>query len=142
MEKTKSSIFDQIALHGGRKLKNRLVVAPLTRKSATPEGVPTQEMADYYSAFAKGGFGMIISEGTYTDDLFSQSDLRQPGITNEAQMLGWQNVAEKVHRYEALIKKYPNLEQRMPQKYIASYLGITPVFLSQIRKSLSRPDIK
>ena len=38
-------------------------------------------------------------------------------------------------RYHALIKKYPMLEQRMPQKYIASYLGITPVFLSQIRKS-------
>jgi len=102
MEKTKSSIFDQTALHGGRKLKNRLVVAPLTRKSATLEGVPTQEMADYYGAFAKGGFGMIISEGTYTDDLFSQSDIGQPGITNEAQMLGWQNVAENVHRYDAV----------------------------------------
>ena len=102
MEKTKSSIFDQTALHGGRKLKNRLVVAPLTRKSATLEGVPTQEMADYYGAFAKGGFGMIISEGTYTDDLFSQSDVGQPGITNEAQMLGWQNVAENVHRYDAV----------------------------------------
>lgn len=36
-------------------------------------------------------------------------------------------------RYEALIKKYPTLEQRMPQKHIASYLGISPVFLSQIR---------
>ncbi|MEB2775396.1 Crp/Fnr family transcriptional regulator [Algoriphagus sp. D3-2-R+10] len=38
-------------------------------------------------------------------------------------------------RYNALIQKYPNLEQRMPQKYIASYLGITPVFLSKIRKA-------
>lgn len=102
MEETKSSIFDQTALHGGRKLKNRLVVAPLTRKSATLEGVHTQEMADYYGAFAKGGFGMIISEGTYTDDLFSQSDVGQPGITNEAQMLGWQNVAQNVHRYDAV----------------------------------------
>ncbi|MDR6805503.1 CRP-like cAMP-binding protein [Dyadobacter sp. BE34] len=41
-------------------------------------------------------------------------------------------------RYEALITKYPTLEQRMPQRYIASYLGITPVFLSQIRKQLAR----
>ena len=41
-------------------------------------------------------------------------------------------------RYEALIAKYPTLEQRMPQRHIASYLGITPVFLSQIRKQLSR----
>lgn len=41
-------------------------------------------------------------------------------------------------RYEALIKKYPTLEQRLPQKYIASFLGITPVFLSQIRKGGKR----
>ncbi|WP_291041109.1 Crp/Fnr family transcriptional regulator [Dyadobacter sp. 50-39] len=41
-------------------------------------------------------------------------------------------------RYEALITRYPTLERRMPQRYIASYLGITPVFLSQIRKQLSQ----
>ncbi|HTF27797.1 MAG TPA: Crp/Fnr family transcriptional regulator [Flavitalea sp.] len=45
-------------------------------------------------------------------------------------------------RYHALIEKYPTLEQRMPQKYIASYLGITPVFLSQIRKSKSAGKLK
>ncbi|KAA0989121.1 Crp/Fnr family transcriptional regulator [Dyadobacter aurulentus] len=37
-------------------------------------------------------------------------------------------------RYEALLYKYPGIEQRLPQKHIASYLGITPVFLSKIRK--------
>lgn len=37
-------------------------------------------------------------------------------------------------RYHALIKTYPQIEQRLPQKHIASFLGITPVFLSQIRK--------
>jgi CRP/FNR family cyclic AMP-dependent transcriptional regulator len=36
-------------------------------------------------------------------------------------------------RYEAFVGKYPALVQRIPQKYLASYLGITPVFLSQIR---------
>lgn len=36
-------------------------------------------------------------------------------------------------RYEALLKKYPSIEQRLPQKHIASWLGISPVFLSQIR---------
>ncbi|WP_353719445.1 Crp/Fnr family transcriptional regulator [Dyadobacter sp. 676] len=41
-------------------------------------------------------------------------------------------------RYHALIAKYPTLEQRLPQRHIASYLGITPVFLSQIRKASSR----
>ena len=37
-------------------------------------------------------------------------------------------------RYLRFQEKYPGLETRIPQKQIASYLGITPVFLSMIRK--------
>lgn len=37
-------------------------------------------------------------------------------------------------RYALFKKQYPKLEQRIAQKHIASYLGITPVFLSMIRK--------
>lgn len=36
-------------------------------------------------------------------------------------------------RYEELLHEYPNIIQRVPQHYIASYLGITPVSLSRIR---------
>lgn len=36
-------------------------------------------------------------------------------------------------RYEELLNEYPNIIQRVPQHYIASYLGITPVSLSRIR---------
>jgi CRP-like cAMP-binding protein len=39
-------------------------------------------------------------------------------------------------RYEAFRDKYPTLEQFVPQKYIASYLGVTPEFLSKIRRRL------
>ena len=38
-------------------------------------------------------------------------------------------------RYHALVTKYPKIESRLAQKHIASYLGITPVFLSMIRRS-------
>ncbi len=37
-------------------------------------------------------------------------------------------------RYEKLLKEKPALLQRIPQKYIASYLGIKPESLSRIRK--------
>ncbi len=37
-------------------------------------------------------------------------------------------------RYHSFQKKYPTLEQFAPLKYIASYLGITPEFLSKIRR--------
>jgi CRP-like cAMP-binding protein len=39
-------------------------------------------------------------------------------------------------RYTSFREKYPSLEQYVPLKYIASYLGITPEFLSKIRRRL------
>ncbi|OFY36961.1 MAG: hypothetical protein A2W91_00170 [Bacteroidetes bacterium GWF2_38_335] len=36
-------------------------------------------------------------------------------------------------RYEDLLKNHPEIIQRVPQHYIASYLGITPISLSRIR---------
>jgi CRP-like cAMP-binding protein len=39
-------------------------------------------------------------------------------------------------RYLFFQKKYPPLEQYVPLKYIASYLGITPEFLSKVRRKL------
>ena len=40
-------------------------------------------------------------------------------------------------RYLEFVKKYPQLEQRLSQKQISSYLGITPVFLSMLRRKLA-----
>jgi len=36
-------------------------------------------------------------------------------------------------RYESFLEQYPNLANRLPNTQIASYLGITPEFLSKIR---------
>jgi CRP-like cAMP-binding protein len=41
-------------------------------------------------------------------------------------------------RYLLFRQKFPSLEQRIPQHQIASYLGITPEFLSKIRKKLAK----
>lgn len=39
-------------------------------------------------------------------------------------------------RYEFFCKTYPNLEQRIKQKYLASYLAITPTSLSRLRSRI------
>ncbi|SDH00653.1 oxidoreductase [Chitinophaga filiformis] len=90
-------LFQPIKL-GNHTLKNRFTVAPMTRRSASASGVPTIEMADYYAAFAKGGFSLIITEGTYTDNLFSKTDNHQPGLVTHEQTEGWKKVTEKVHQ--------------------------------------------
>lgn len=41
-------------------------------------------------------------------------------------------------RYLNFLEQYPKLVQRLPNTQIASYLGITPEFLSKIRKDLSK----
>lgn len=51
----------------------------------------------------------------------------------------YQNLALTAEeRYVNFRAKYPFFEQRIPQKHIASFLGITPEFLSTIRKKLSK----
>jgi CRP-like cAMP-binding protein len=41
-------------------------------------------------------------------------------------------------RYLSFARSYPTLVRDVPQKYIASYLGITPEFLSKVRNKLTR----
>lgn len=53
-------------------------------------------MAKYYASFARGGFGFIITEGTYTDELYSQCYLNQSGLANEKQANAWKQVVDAI----------------------------------------------
>ncbi len=90
-------ILDEFRIKGYR-LRNRAVVAPLSRVSATSNGVPTTNMARYYAEYASGGFGLVITEGTYTDRNFSKGYANQPGIVTDEQVMGWRQVTESVHQ--------------------------------------------
>ena len=78
-------------------LKNQVAVAPLSRVSTQGDGIPTKQMVQYYATFAQGEFGLIITEGTYTDLAYSQSYPNQVGIATDAQVRGWQAVTDAVH---------------------------------------------
>ena len=43
-----------------------------------------------------------------------------------------------VERYQHFVETYPDIIQRVPQRMIASYLGITPEALSRLRKEISK----
>ncbi len=85
-------------------LKNRLIMAPLTRQLAEEDGTPTAEMAAYYARRARGGIGMIISEGTYeVDELGCKAYLDQPGIANAKHVAAWKMTTEAVHAFDVPI---------------------------------------
>ncbi|PXX41581.1 NADH:flavin oxidoreductase [Undibacterium pigrum] len=90
-------LFQPVSI-GRMTLKNRLAVAPMTRISASDGGCATEQMARYYTAFAKGGFGLIISEGIYTDRAYSQGYLNQPGLSDDHQRDAWTKVVDAVHQ--------------------------------------------
>ncbi|MBD0851836.1 Crp/Fnr family transcriptional regulator [Maribacter arenosus] len=56
----------------------------------------------------------------------------------ELQNRVFQNISSTAQqRYLSFLKQYPNLANRLPNTQIASYLGITPEFLSMIRKEIT-----
>jgi len=54
-------------------------------------------MARYYRSFARGGFSFLLTEGTYTDEAYSQGYPSQPGLATDAQAETWKPVVEAVH---------------------------------------------
>ncbi|WPU99173.1 NADH:flavin oxidoreductase [Mucilaginibacter sp. cycad4] len=77
-------------------LRNRIVMAPMTR-SFSPDGLPGENVADYYERRASGEVGLILSEGTVIDRPSSSNDPNVPHFYGDAALAGWQNVVNKVH---------------------------------------------
>lgn len=95
-------LFEEPRL-GRLTLKNRIALAPMTRTSATEDGRATEDMASYYAKFARGCYSLIITEGTYPDEAYSQGYRNQPGIANDAQVQSWRSVVDAVHRENGCI---------------------------------------
>lgn len=88
----------------GQTIKNRIAMAPLTRQMAQADGTPADEMVAYYARRARGGVGLIISEGTYEDNkLGCRAYLSQPGIVTAKHAKAWKKVADAVHAHDCKI---------------------------------------
>lgn len=78
---------------GGMLLKNRFVVAPMTR-NRTPDTVPSALNVEYYAQ--RAGAGLIITEATQPSAV-GQGYPATPGLHTDEQTQGWRAVAEAVH---------------------------------------------
>jgi 2,4-dienoyl-CoA reductase-like NADH-dependent reductase (Old Yellow Enzyme family) len=82
---------------GQLSLKNRIVMAPMTRQ-ASPGGVPGKDVAAYYARRARGGAGLIITEGTFIGRDAAAMYHDAPHFYGQEALAGWARVAEEVHR--------------------------------------------
>lgn len=77
-------------------LKNRLVMAPMTRQFS-PDGVPGPNVAEYYRRRAEGGVGLIITEGTTVNHKAASFDAAIPNFHSKEALAGWAEVVKAVH---------------------------------------------
>lgn len=87
------TLFDPLQA-GAFSLRNRVVMAPLTRCRSAAGRVPTPLMAEYYRQRASAG--LILSEATAVDSMgVGYPDT--PGIWSKEQVAGWKQVTRAVH---------------------------------------------
>lgn len=92
--------FDSYAL-GGKRLANRIVMAPMTRSRAYGPGArPTPLAAEYYAQRADAG--LIVTEGTQPS-LVGQGYPDTPGLHTAEQAAAWRTVTDAVHRADGVI---------------------------------------
>jgi N-ethylmaleimide reductase len=86
---------------GDLQLRNRIVMAPLTRTRAANFGhIPTDLMREYYAQRAAAG--LIITEGAWVSEA-GQGWYGAPGIYNSEQGLAWRLITDAVHDEGGLI---------------------------------------
>jgi N-ethylmaleimide reductase len=79
---------------GNIELKNRIIMAPMTRSRADDEGIQPPFAAEYYRQRASAG--LIIAEATNISPL-AKGYVRTPGIYTAAQIQSWRPVTDAVH---------------------------------------------
>ncbi|HST57380.1 MAG TPA: alkene reductase [Longimicrobium sp.] len=87
------NLFTPVRL-GPYELRNRVVMAPMTRNRAGDGNVPTEMMAEYYRQ--RAGAGLIVTEGAQVAPE-GVGYPNTPGIHTDAQTDGWRAVTDAVH---------------------------------------------
>lgn len=113
-----SFVFQTSTLQNIQALENSVVYS-----------ISYENLQQFYSKIEKGErFGRLVLEHEIID------------VVRKLKSFYNDNMKQ---RYESFVKKFPGVEQRIPQYYIASYVGIKPQSLSRIKKKIiNQPEAK
>jgi 2,4-dienoyl-CoA reductase-like NADH-dependent reductase (Old Yellow Enzyme family) len=96
-----SNLFQPIEL-GSLKLRNRVIMAPMTR-TFSPGGIPNDLVVAYYERRAKNEVGLIITEGTCIGHKAASGYANVPYIYGKKPLAGWKKVVDAVHAADGKI---------------------------------------
>ncbi len=94
-----SELSEKLKL-GNIELKNRVVMAPMTRSRAGDDGIQPDFAEDYYAQRASGG--LLITEAVNVSPM-AKGYIRTPGIFNDEQVAAWRKVSDAVHARDGKI---------------------------------------
>ena len=115
-------LFEPIKI-GKKTVRNRIFMPPISTNLAN-KGYITDELVQHYSARAKGGVGLIVSEVVTVEPTY----VYLPGdisIHDDSYIEGWRKVFDEVHKYDTLL-----LPQLFHPAYMAFPLPGTPQLIA------------
>jgi len=110
-------------------LKNRCVMPGMGMNYANPDGTVSEREIAYYTARAKGGFGLVITEIVAVDPV-GKGIPHGSGIWEDKHIPGWEKLAKQIHAYGGKLAPQLHLagNKANPQKTLGTdVLGPSPI---------------
>ena len=101
MNDSKNTLFSKYDM-SGLTLKNRVVMAPMTR-NFSPKGVPHDYAPTYYARRARGGVGLILTEGVEVSHPAASGYPNCPNLESDKAKMMWEKVVKEVHANDSSI---------------------------------------
>ncbi|RLC95215.1 MAG: NADH:flavin oxidoreductase [Chloroflexi bacterium] len=83
-------------------IKNRIVMPPMVRNYATPDGLVSKRLVDHYATIARGGVGLVIVEATNITPQ-GKGFYQQLGICTDGSITGLSFLAESIKEWGAKV---------------------------------------
>ncbi len=139
-----SHLFSPIKI-GETTVKNRIFMPPISTNLAD-KGYVTDTLVEHYAARAKGGVGLIVTEVTTVEPIYTYL----PGdmsISDDSYIPGWRKLTDAVHKYGAKI---------LPQLFHPAYMAfpipgtprliapsnVGPAYAKEAPRPVTIPELK
>ncbi len=108
-----------------KKLRNRLVSAPMERNYGTTDGYITEQYIDYLVTRAKAGLGMVTTEATYVR-ADGKGRTHQLGLHTDDMVPGLRRLTDALHAEGALAAVELNHGGRTAQAPVSGFKNLAP----------------